>query len=55
VGSPQANIETHTKVVHEGKKCTRCGIKLRRKFVANSDGTLSSVGWEPYTEETDKE
>jgi hypothetical protein len=42
------NFETHNKIVHEGRECTRCGTKLRRKFVTNSDGTLSCVGWEPY-------
>jgi hypothetical protein len=45
----------HHKVVYEKRECKRCGIKLRRKLVTNSDGTLSSVGWEPDTEETDKE
>ncbi len=47
--------EVHSKVMYEGQQCKRCGIKLMRKFVKNSDGTLSCVGWEPYTEETDKE
>jgi hypothetical protein len=47
--------ELHNRVVYEGKQCKRCGIKLKRRFVTNSDGTLSCVGWEPDTEETDKE
>jgi hypothetical protein len=47
-------LVTHTKVVYEGKKCKRCGMKLKRKFEKNSDGTLSCIGWEPDTEETDK-
>ncbi|HML02672.1 MAG TPA: hypothetical protein VK487_04780 [Candidatus Bathyarchaeia archaeon] len=51
----RTDIATHTKVVHEGKQCKRCGIKLRRKLVTNSDGTLSSVDWKPDTEESDKE
>jgi hypothetical protein len=54
VGSPKGNIEAHSKVVYEGRECARCGMKLRRKFVTNSDGILSCVGWEPDTEETDK-
>jgi hypothetical protein len=54
-GSPKSNIETHSKVVYEGQECKRCGMKLRRKFVTNSDGTLACVGWEPGTEETGKE
>ena len=53
--NPKSNIETHSKVVYEGRECTRCGMKLRRKFVRNSDGTLSCVGWEPDNEEGDKE
>ncbi|HML03826.1 MAG TPA: hypothetical protein VK487_10725 [Candidatus Bathyarchaeia archaeon] len=40
-------LVTHSTVVYEGSKCQRCGIKLRRKFEKNSDGTLSCVGWEP--------
>ena len=55
VGSPEDIIQAHSKVVYEGRECTRCGIKLRRKFVRNSDGTLSSIGWEPTDEEGDKE
>ena len=41
--------------VHERRGCKRCGTKLRRRLVTNSEGTLSCVGWEPDTEETDKE
>jgi formamidopyrimidine-DNA glycosylase len=43
----------HSEVVYEGQECKRCGAKIRRKLVTNSDGTLSCVGWEPDTEETD--
>jgi hypothetical protein len=53
-GSPESNIKTQSKVVYEGHECTRCGIKIMRRFVTNSDGTLSCVGWEPETEETEK-
>ena len=47
-------FETHHKIVHEGKQCKRCGIRLMRKFEMNSDGTLSSVGWELSIEEKGK-
>jgi hypothetical protein len=50
VGPPRGNIEVRSKSVYEGRECKRCGIKLRRKLVTNSNGTLSSVGWEPNTE-----
>jgi hypothetical protein len=53
-GSPECNAHTHSKVVYEGRECKRCGMKLKRKFVTNSDGTLACVGWEPDTEETDR-
>ena len=33
----------------------RCGMKLRRKFVTNDDGTLSCVGWESDNEEGARE
>jgi hypothetical protein len=55
VGPPHGNVEGHSKLVYEGRECKRCGMKLRRKLVTNSDGTLSSIGWEPDTEGTDKE
>jgi hypothetical protein len=55
VGPPLGNIEAHHKVVYEGRECKRCGLKLKRTFATNSDGTLSSIGWEPDNEETDKE
>jgi len=44
----------HTKLVFEGKQCKRCGVRLMRKFVKNSDGTISCVGWEPSTQERAK-
>jgi hypothetical protein len=50
-----ANFETHSKIVHEGRECARCGTRLKRIFATNSDGTLSSIGWEPDTKEIDKE
>ena len=45
----------HSETVYERQKCKRCGAKIRRKLVTNSDGTLSCVGWEPNNEETDKD
>jgi hypothetical protein len=50
----RTTLRTTSEVVYEGRECKRCGAKIRRKLVTNSDGTLSSVGWEPDTEETDK-
>jgi hypothetical protein len=38
--------ERHSRTVYEKCVCKRCGIKLRRKLATNSDGTVSSVGWE---------
>ena len=43
--------EMHSRTVYEKCLCKRCGAKVRRKFVTNSDGTMSCVGWEPDTEE----
>jgi hypothetical protein len=53
--SPRVRYASHHETVYEGRECKRCGIKLRRKFVTNPDGTLSCVGWEPDTEGTDKQ
>jgi hypothetical protein len=53
--SRESLYEGHSEVVYEGRECTRCGKKLRRRLVTNSDGTLSSVGWEPETGEADEE
>jgi hypothetical protein len=39
----------HQKEVFTKKKCLRCGIRLKRKLVKNSDGTLSCIGWEPIS------
>lgn len=47
-------LEKHSKAVYPERKCERCGIRLRRKLVTNPDGTLSSVGWEPDTVETNE-
>lgn len=52
----QASMWTiRSKAVYVGQECKRCGMKLRRKLVTNSDGTISCIGWEPDTEKTDRE
>ena len=43
-------LTTKSKVVNEKRRCTRCGIKLKRKLSTNPDGTLASIGWLPDTE-----
>ena len=54
-GSQNCNITTHKKTVYEGRMCKRCGMKLKRIFITNPDGTLAAVGWEDAAEETDNE
>jgi hypothetical protein len=41
--------------VYERRECKRCGIRLRRTFVTNPDGSLSCVGWEPDAKETEED
>jgi hypothetical protein len=43
-------LSTKSKVVFEKRRCLRCGVKLKRIFSTNPDGTLASVGWAPDTE-----
>ena len=43
-------LTTKSKVVYDKRRCLRCGVKLKRIFPTNPDGTLSSVGWTPDTE-----
>jgi len=38
---------THGREVLTHRECLRCGIKVKRKLVHNSDGTLSCIGWDP--------
>lgn len=54
VGLRKSALDVHSETVYEGRECKRCGIRLKRKLVTNSDGTLSCVGWEIDTEETKK-
>jgi hypothetical protein len=44
-----SRLEMHGETVHEQRVCKRCGLRLRRVIVTNSDGTLSCVGWKPDT------
>jgi len=48
------SFERHSKFVFEKCLCKRCGVKIKRKLVTNSDGTSSCIGWQPDIEETDK-
>jgi len=34
------------KHVFSERECLRCGIKEKRKFSENIDGTLAAIGWE---------
>ena len=34
------------KLVYCKRECLRCGIKEKRKFLKNIDGTLAAAGWE---------
>jgi len=43
-------MDTHSKMVYEKRRCLRCGVAFKRKFVENPDGTLASVGWAKDTE-----
>ena len=43
-------LTTKSKVVFEKRLCLRCGVKSKRIFSTNPDGTTSSVGWAPDTE-----
>jgi len=48
-------LTTKSRVVNEKRECLRCGVKLKRKFITNPDGTLSCIGWESDTETTQSE
>jgi len=38
------------KMVYCKRECLRCGIKEKRKFFENIDGTLAAAGWERIEE-----
>jgi hypothetical protein len=42
--------KTMKKIVFCERKCLRCGIRERRKFSKNVDGTLAAAGWERIKE-----
>jgi len=41
------------KYVFSERECLRCGIKEKRKFSENLDGTLAAAGWERIEENKD--
>jgi hypothetical protein len=43
-------LTTKSKMVHEKRRCLRCGVRLKRVFTPNPDGTMGSVGWAPDKE-----
>lgn len=46
-----SDVDVKSKVVHSKRQCLRCGMKLKRKFLINPDGTVSVAGWELDNEE----
>jgi len=46
----RSRSRTESKQVFTNRECLRCGIRMKRRLVRNSDGTLSSFGWEPISE-----
>jgi hypothetical protein len=46
--------ENKSKQVFTERMCLRCGIKQKRKFFDNIDGTHSAAGWETIEEAKDK-
>lgn len=47
------NKERMRKMVYCKRECLRCGIKEKRKFSENIDGTLAAAGWERIEEPED--
>ena len=45
----RSRSRTKSKQVFTNRECLRCGIRMKRRLVRNSDGTLSSFGWEPIS------
>jgi hypothetical protein len=39
------------KYVYSERMCVRCGIKEKRKFGENMDGSLAAIGWERIVNE----
>ena len=46
---PGIKKEMHRRVFSE-RECLRCGIREKRKFDENIDGTKAAMGWERITE-----
>jgi hypothetical protein len=40
------------KYVYSERECLRCGMRLRRLFAPNRDGTQAAIGWEKTTNDT---
>jgi len=51
-GFVPATTEKIEKYVHSERMCLRCGIKERRKFAGNRDGSQAAVGWERISDKT---
>jgi len=45
--------EEKCKYVFSERECLRCGIKEKRRFSENLDGTLAAAGWERIEESKD--
>jgi hypothetical protein len=43
---------TMQKFVHSERMCSRCGIKEKRIFAENIDGSKAAIGWERIDEKT---
>jgi hypothetical protein len=51
-GFVPATTHKMQKLVHSERMCSRCGVKERRKFAENADGTKAAVGWEKIKDES---
>jgi hypothetical protein len=47
IKTPYEKFTQKSRKVFTRKKCLRCGIKMKRRFVGNPNGTSSCIGWEP--------
>ncbi|MGA2308719.1 MAG: hypothetical protein ABSG57_04105 [Candidatus Bathyarchaeia archaeon] len=45
-GFVPSTTEKIEKFVHSERMCLRCGIKERRRFAENRDGSQAAIGWE---------
>jgi len=51
-GFVPSTTEKIEKYVYSERQCLRCGIRLKRIFAPNRDGTQAAIGWEKVTNET---